>query len=158
MEKVYPREVNTEIPGVYLRELGKSRIVYFPWDIDRSYWEVTCVDHGRLLANSVLWAMNEPKMVEVTGPGLLDVTYWRQKNSVTVHLVNLTNPAMMKGPFKSFIPVGEQKVSIRLPENTSPKAVRLLVCGLEPQSEMSGSEVSLTVPSILDHEVVAIDI
>ena len=30
--------------------------------------------------------------VSVTGHCVLDVTAWRQKNSMTLHLVNLTNP------------------------------------------------------------------
>jgi hypothetical protein len=30
----------TDTPGVFLREVGASRIVYFPWDIDRTFWEV----------------------------------------------------------------------------------------------------------------------
>jgi len=73
-------------------------------------------------------------------------------------LVNLTNPAMMKGPFKYLIPIGEQKVSIELPNGTSPKAVKLLVSDLSPQTKVSDSRLSLEVPSILDHEVIAIDI
>ncbi len=36
MEMVYPRVPKTDIAEVYLRELGKSRVVYFPWDIDRA--------------------------------------------------------------------------------------------------------------------------
>ena len=52
---------------------------------------------------------------EVTGPGVLDVTAWRQAGSMTVHLVNLTNPMMMKGPFRELIPVGEQQVVVQLP-------------------------------------------
>ena len=157
MEKVYPREPRTETAGVYLRKLGNSRIVYFPWDIDRSYWEVMSVDHGKILANAVKWATNAPKPVEVTGPGVLDVTIWQQKSSLTVHLVNLTNPAMMKGPFKSFIPVGEQQVTIQLPDGRMPTAVKLLVNGSSPNTELSESRISLNVPPILDHEVIALD-
>ncbi|MDA0196787.1 MAG: hypothetical protein O2887_17195 [Bacteroidetes bacterium] len=38
-------------------------------------------------------------------PGdIIDVTAWRQENSMTVHLVNLTNPMMLKGPFRELIP------------------------------------------------------
>ena len=93
-----------------------GRVVYFPWDIDRIFWEVLAVDHGILLRNAVRWATNEEPPVQVTGPGVLDVTAWRQKASMTVHLVNLTNPMMMKGPFRELIPVGEQQVVVRLPE------------------------------------------
>ncbi|MDA2926335.1 beta-galactosidase trimerization domain-containing protein [Acidobacteria bacterium AH-259-G07] len=158
MEEVYPRVLNSGIPEVYLREVGRSRIVYFPWDIDRTFWEVMCVDHGKLIGNAVKWASNEEEPVTVTGRGVLDVTMWRQKDSMTVHLVNLTNPMMMKGPFRELIAIGEQKVRVRLPEGKKPKKVHLLVSGQSPQVQESAGYVSLTVPSIRDHEVVAIDL
>ena len=96
--------------------------------------------------------------VTVTGPGLLDVTLWQQTNSITVHLVNLTNPMMMKGPIRELIPSAGQKVQIRLPIGARAKKVRLLAAGKVPQAHQSGSELTVTVPSILDHEVVAIDL
>jgi len=157
MEEVYPRVPKTDIPEVYLRESGKSRVVYFPWDIDRSFWEVLSADHGKLLRNAVIWAANEEPPVEVNGPGVLDVTVWRQKSSMTVHLVNLTNPMMMKGPFREFIPVGEQRVRVRLPEAHKASKVQLLVSGASPRVVESPGRLELTIPSILIHEVVAID-
>ncbi len=39
----------------------------------------------------------------------MDVTPWRQRNSMTVHLVNLTNPMFMKGPFREIYRVGAQR-------------------------------------------------
>ena len=158
MEEVYPRIPRTDIPEVYLRDLGASRVVYFPWDIDRTFWEVMCVDHGRLLANAVDWAANEPRPVTVTGPGVLDVTLWRQKNSITVHLVNLTNPMMMKGPYRELIPTREQRVRVRLPAGAEPRKVRLLVSGQTPPIERRGGALEVVVPSVLDLEVVAIDL
>ena len=50
--------------------------------------------------------MNERPIVEVDGRGIIDVTVWRQRDSMTVHLVNLTNPMMMKGPLREAIPIG----------------------------------------------------
>ncbi len=158
MEEVYPRIPKTDIPGVYLHDSGRSRVVYFPWDIDRTFWEVMCVDHGKLLRNAVEWATNEEKPVTVTGPGVLDVTAWRQKDSLTVHLVNLTNPMMMKGPFRELIPVTEQRVRVRLPEGKRAKKVQLLVRGDQLRFEDTGGHVEVSVPSILVHEVVAIDL
>ncbi len=158
MEKVYPRVAKTDVPQVFLRELNGGRLVYFPWDIDRTFWEVLCVDHFKLLRNAVVWATNEEPLVTVIGPGVLDVTAWRQKNSITVHLVNLTNPMMMKRPLRELISVGEQKLSLRLPEGARAKRVRLLAAERAPHVARSGQLLHITVPSILDHEIVAIDL
>jgi len=158
MEKVYPRVLRTDVPQVYLRELGRGRVVYFPWDIDRTFWEVLAPDHFKLLRNAVVWATNENSVVAVTGPGVLDVTVWRQSSSLTIHLVNLTNPMMMKGPVRELIPVGEQKVRLRWLEAAKATQVRLLAADKRVRSERSGPFLNVTVPSILDHEVVAIDL
>ncbi len=161
MEKVYPRVEKTDVAQVFLREPNASaagRMVYFPWDIDRTFWEVLSTDHGRLLRNAVAWATNEPPPVTVTGPGLLDVTVWRQKNSLTVHLVNLTNPMFMKGPVRELIPLGEQQVRIRLSDGLRVKQVHLLAAGKNPHVRHDGSDLVVTVPSVLDHEIVAVDV
>ena len=34
---------------------------------------------------------------------------------MTVHLVNLTNPMMMKGPFRELVAAGPFEVTVRLP-------------------------------------------
>ena len=158
MEMVYPRAERTDKAQAFLREIGRGRVVYFPWDIDRVFWEVMSVDHGRLLANAVDWAANEERPVTVTGPGLLDVTIWRQQQSLTVHLVNLTNPMAMKGPMRELLPVSQQHVRIRLPEGVKAAKVQLLVDTRAPRVEQSPGYLDVTVPSILDHEVVAIDL
>jgi hypothetical protein len=133
-------------------------VVYFPWDIDRVFWEVLAVDHGRLLRNAVVWATAEERPVDVTGPGVLDVTVWRQAGSMTVHLVNLTNPMMMKGPFRELIPVGEQRVTIRLPDGAGARRVHFLVAGGEVPVVQDGPRLVVTVPTIRDLEIVAIDL
>ena len=159
MEKVFPRQFKTDIAGVYLREFSSAgRVVYFPWDIDRTFWEVLNVDHFKLLRNTVEWATNEKPTVEVAGPGFVEVTAWRNHNAIVIHLVNLTNPMAMKGPYREFIPVGEQKVRVHLSEGAHMRAAHLLVAENSPHIERNVSELTITVPSILAHEVVAIDI
>ena len=158
MEEVFPRVPKTDIPEVFVRQVGQGRVVYFPWDIDRTFWEVLAVDHWKLLRNAVEWAAHEPPPVVVTGPGTLDVTVWRQKNSLTVHLVNLTNPMMMKGPLREFLPAPAQQVSITLPAGSKAKKVQLLASGLIPRVIEGIGTLTLTVPAVLDHEVIAVDL
>ena len=158
MEKVYVRTPKTDVPQVYLREVGAGRVAYFPWDVDRTFWEVLAPDHLKLMRNAVSWATREEPPVGVSGPGVLDVTVWKQKDSLTVHLVNLTNPMLMKGPVRELLPVGEQRVRLRLPEGLKPKSVKLLVAGTTPAVRESAGWLELSVPSVLAHEVVAVDV
>jgi type 1 glutamine amidotransferase len=158
MEEVYPRETKTDIPGVLARSFGSGRVVYFPWDIDRTFWEVMNSDHGILLANAVRWAANEEQPLRVEGPGLLDVALWQQRSSVTAHLVNLSNPMMLKGPIREILPIGPQRVRIELPAGATPREVRFLVGGVAAQWRQTGAWMETTTPPIALHEVIAVEL
>ncbi len=157
MEDVYPRVPETSIRELYLRDTGKGRIAYFPGDIDRTFWQIMGTDHGTLLRNTIRWALQEEPIVEVKGPGVIDVTVWKQARSMTVHLVNLTNPMMMKGPCREFIPVDEQ-VSLIIPQGIKISHVQLLVSGQKPDFQISDGKLILAVPQIYDHEIIGIDL
>jgi len=64
---------------------------------------------------------------------------------------------MMKGPLRETIPVGPQRVRVRLPAQTRAAGVRLLTAGTSPRVEESGGALTVVVPSVDVHEVVAID-
>ena len=158
MEKNYWRVKKTATPGLFLREFGKGRVVYFPWDIDRVYWEVMADDHGRLLRNAIDWALDEARPVTVEGPGVLDVAVWKQKElhdgppgqphqsdddapqlsrdhcapAPERHAATAARPPPRQGPFP-----GKRKYTAR--RRIRPASIRL------------------TVPSITDHEVIAVD-
>ena len=158
MEEVYVRDMKTDIPGVLVHPAGAGRVVYFPWDIDRTFWEIMCQEHGIVLANAVRWAANEEQPLKVEGPGVLDVALWKQQSSVTAHLVNLTNPMMMKGPLREILPIGPQKVRVKLPGGAKARGVRFLVSQAKAQWRQNGAWIETTTPAISLHEVVAIDL
>ncbi len=158
MEEVYPRTAHTNIPMVFCSEQGRGRVVYFPMDIDRTFWEVLSPDHGLLLRNAVDWATNEERPLRVTGPGLIDVALWRQRDSVTAHLVNLTNPMTMKGPYREIYPIGPLDVEMRLPAGRKAKAVKLLSDGRSVNMQVRDGAVHVRVPSVSVHEVVAVEL
>jgi type 1 glutamine amidotransferase len=158
MERVFTTTWETSTPMVYARQVGKGRVVYFPHDLDRAFWEISNQDHGALLRNAVLWAAGEAQPMTVEGAGLLDVSLWRQKTSLTAHLVNITNPMAMKGYMREILPVGPYTVSLALPEGTTVKSVRLLEAGVMVEGRREGDRLLVTVPRIHVHEVVAVDL
>jgi hypothetical protein len=158
MEDVYPRVPETDVRMLYLRDLGQSRVAYVPFDLDRAFYEVLAADHGRLLGNLVAWAANEAPPAVVRGPGLIDVAAWRQRESLTVHLVNLTNPMFHRGAIREPYPVGPLEVDVALPVGRTARDAKLLVGGNEIPFELRDGRLHATVPSILDHEVLAVDL
>jgi hypothetical protein len=159
MEKVYPRIADAHESQLYLRHLPNgSRIAYFPFDLDRTFNETLTHDHLRLMRNTLEWCLHEPAPFECKGPGFVDVAAWRNADAVVIHMVNLTNPMMMKGPFREFFAVGSQTLTLRLPELQNARTAKLLVAKKTMPVRRDGDAMIVEVPGILDHEVVAIDL
>lgn len=158
MEECYPREDHTGICELFLHQHGKGRVVYVPWDIDRSFWEIMHPDHGVLLGNLFRWALNEPPMVEVKGEGVMEVTVWEQPESMTVHLVNLTNPMMFKGPMRRIIASPPQQVQVRVPAGRKVRRVWLPFEDRPATWSLLDQGVHVALPSVMDHEMIAIDL
>ena len=66
---------------------------------------------------------------------------------MTVHLVNLTNPMMMKGPFREVIPVGPHRARIQLPAGTRAGRVQLLYRRQGAGGGACWHGITVTVPS-----------
>jgi hypothetical protein len=158
MERVYTFVTKSDIPMVFCREIGKGRVVYFPMDLARTFWEVMAGDHLLLLRNAVEWAAGEPQPLTVAGPGFIDVAYWRQKDSLAAHLLNMTNPMSMKGFYREILPAGPYVVRMTLPSDAKPKSVKLLESGKPAKSSRDGDSLMVEVPRVAVHEIVAVDL
>ena len=100
----------------------------------------------------------EPAPLRSSGQGFFDVTAWRQKDSLTVHLVNMTNPMAMRPNIHELIPSQPQHVELDLPPGKRITRARTLVKESDLTVRQNGNTISFTVPSVLDYEVVAMDL
>jgi type 1 glutamine amidotransferase len=158
MEEVYARVPHTDIPGVYVRQHGKGRVVYFPFDLDRTFWEFLVRDHSLLLRNAALWAHAGEQPMSVAGKGMIDVSVWEQKGSLTAHMVNLTNPMTMKGPVRELIPSQPQKIRVRIPAGKRVKSARFLVSTAPVKYRVAGGVIEADVPPFELNEALAVDL
>jgi hypothetical protein len=157
MEEVFPRQDHTNTAELYLRSYGQGRVAYFPWDIDALFWDQFVLDHLRLFINTVDWVNAEDRLVTLEGKGLFDIAVWQQKESLSVQLLNMTNAMYMQGPVRELLPSFPQTLTLILPEGIRPAAVKLLSTGKPAQYKVEGRKLTVSVPSFLDHEVIAID-
>jgi hypothetical protein len=125
MEEVYPRETPRDA-AVIVREHGKGRTVYIPWNIGGIFWEVLAADHQRLIENAVRWALGTRPRVEVTGRSVLDIALRENATGLAVLMQNLTNPHMLKGPIRETYPVGRHRISVVLPAGRTGASAHIL--------------------------------
>ncbi len=153
-ELAYPPVAKTDQPAVVVKELGASRLVYFPSDIERTAWMTGNTDLARLLQNAVRWVSHGSQPVTVEGKGLIETFAWKTQAGHAVHLLNYTNPAAFKGYFREYYPIGEQQVSIAVDGKVL--RVELLRAGQDIPFHDAGGRIAFTVPSVLDYEVAAL--
>ncbi|WP_426187509.1 alpha-amylase family protein [Microbacterium sp. TWP3-1-2b2] len=157
MEDVYRRDADESTPQLVLSRFGAGRVAYFANDIDRAFSDFLVQDHFELMRGVIDWARDAAELVSVRGAGVIEVVAWEQSTSMTVHLVNMTNPRYLKGPIIELLPSPEQFVSIGIPEGRGVERVRLLRAGIEADPLIVDGRVELTIDSVLDFEVIAID-
>ncbi|MEW2545350.1 hypothetical protein AB0910_06135 [Streptomyces sp. NPDC047002] len=157
MEEVYPR-AEPEAPAVVCRRReGGGRTVYVAFDLGAVYWEALQEDHARLLANAVRWALGAPPAVRVEGEGLVDVAVREGPGALSVALVNINDPAAMRGTRSSVQQLPPQTVSVALPPGVRGAAARLLVADEEARVRVAAGRADVTVPGAGLIEVVRFD-
>jgi hypothetical protein len=155
-ELSYPLQDHTNEPAIVVRQSGKSRLVYFPGDIERTMWRSGHTDLARLLQNAIRWTAGAAQPVSVQGDGVIETFAWETQAGFAVHLLNYTNPAMHRGWIRKFYPIGGQKISMSLPKGRRVTRVELLRAEKNiPFTGGSGS-IEFTIPSVLDYEVAAL--
>ncbi|MDP9173325.1 MAG: beta-galactosidase [Planctomycetota bacterium] len=159
----YMRTERTDVPGLIVNETQPGRVVYLPADIDRLFALDNLPDHGDLLANIVRWAARDSIPLKVRGAGLINCELYRQVDGsgaerLILHLVNLTSAGTWRAPIHELIPVGPLQVSVTGPAGKSAASVKSLVSGKTPARNLAGGWCEFEVESVLDHEVLVIEI
>jgi len=155
-EMVYPRNGRTDAPAIIVRENANSRLIYLPGDVARSYWRSGNADLSRLLRNIVAWLVRDRTPVSVAGKGVLEIFAWETEPGFALHLLNYTNPNMLRGWFTETYPAGEQHVRVELPEGVGGGRVQLLRAGISLPAKRTGRAAEFTIPSVSDYEVAVI--
>lgn len=148
MEEVYPREDPKGAAVIARQHQGGGRTVYIPWNIGSIFWQVLAGDHGRLIANSVQWALRKRSDVQVEGRGVVDLAVRQGSETTVLFINNLTNPMMMKGPIREVYPIGPLQISLALPVGRKLDQVRLGTSGQTLDAEVVDDRVRVTLTTL----------
>jgi hypothetical protein len=156
-EMVYPRTQRTDEPAAIFRQQGSSRIAYFPGDVDRTFLRSGHPDFSRLLINSVQWLLNgQPTPATVEGSGVLELFAWETEPGFSLHILNYTNPQMMRPFITQSYPTAPLQGRFQVPLGRKIGSVRALRAGRDSAFKQEEGTVTFEVPSVVDYEVIAL--
>jgi len=157
-ELAYPPVSHTDEPAAVLREIGPSRLAYFPGDIERTFWLTGHGDLLRLLHNTIRWITHDERVVHIEGDGLVELFAWETSPGYAVHLLNYTNPNAHHGWLETTYPLGPQAISMTLPAGVKVKSVDLLRAETSIPFRLESQALRFTIPRVEDYEVAAISV
>lgn len=158
-EEVYTDTPRTGDPAILLREhAGGGRTAYFPGDVERSFWRSNNGDLSILLQNALRWTLRGKAPVAVSGDGIAELFAWRTDFGISIHVLNYTNPNMLRGWFRQNYPIGPQRVQVELPEGAKAAEVRILRADGDIRFTQQGRVVEFEIPKVIDYEVAVIRI
>jgi len=157
-ELSYPDPARTTEPAIVLRETGRSRVAYFPGDVERTAWRSGHTDLARLLQNTIRWVAGADAPATIRGTGVVETFVWETGPGFSVHVLNYTNPAMHKGTIREFFPIGPQQVRLAVPAGRRVTRVELLQAETTIPFQTADGHVTFTIPRVVDYEVAAVQV
>jgi len=157
-ELSYPPTSRTNESAIVVRDVGKSRLVYIPGNIEATMWLSGHTDLSQLLQNSIRWVAGETVPLRIEGKGFVEAFGWATEPGFAIHILNYTNPNVHRGWVREFYPIGEQKVSFRLPAGKRIARVELLRAERTVPFHAAGDTIEFTIPSIESYEVAALTV
>jgi hypothetical protein len=92
----------------------------------------------------------------IEGDGVIEAFAWETERGVALHLVNYTNPNMMRGWVRQFYPTSPLRVQLAVPSGRAVRRGRALRAGRDVALTVQGDRLRFETPPVADYEVIAL--
>ncbi len=139
---------DTSDPGLVMKDMGKGKIAWLPWDIGGLYYRHSSEAHSRLLSDLIDAMLPHGRQLTSNAHPLVQITLMRQKNRRLMHFVNLSGHS----DTAYFKPVPMKDIQVRVQGDfRSAKAVRT---GQSIALDHREGFTQFTLPSLDEYELV----
>lgn len=81
---------DTDDPGLVMKDLGKGKVAWLPWDIGGLYFRHSSEAHSRLLSDLIDAMLPDGRQLTSNAHPLVEITFMRQNDRNLMHFINLT--------------------------------------------------------------------
>ena len=139
---------DTDDPGLVIKQMGKGKVAWLPWDIGSLYYRHSSEAHFRLLGDLIDALLPNGRQLKTNAHPLVEITFMRQKDRHLMHFINLSGHS----DTAYFNPVPMTNIQVRVKGNfTSCRAIR---SGQTIAVTNDGGFAQFTLPSLDEYEMV----
>lgn len=138
----------TEYPGLVIKQIGKGKVAWLPWNIGGLYYRHSSEAHARLMSDLIDPLLPEGRQLRTNAHPLVAITYMRQRDRSLIHLVNLSGHADT-GYFRP-LPMKDIQISVK-GDYSSGRAIR---SSQSISTRKEAGTTQLTLPSLEEYELI----
>jgi Hypothetical glycosyl hydrolase 6 len=138
---------DTDDPGLLMKDMGKGKLAWLPWDIGGLYYRHSSEAHSRLLSDLVDTMLPAGRQLTSSAHPLVEITFMRQKQGHQMHFINLSGHS----DTAYFNPVSMTNIKVRVKGDF--KSARALRSGQTIAITNNGGYAEFTLPSLEEYEL-----
>jgi hypothetical protein len=139
---------DTDAPGLILKDVGKGKVAWLPWDIGGLYYLHSSETHAGLLRDLTDQLLPRGRQLKTNAHPLAEIVFMRQQDRHLVHFINLSGHSQTA--YFRPIPMSDIRVEVRGDFKTAKIAGSLRDLPLR----RNGEYVEFTLPSLDRYELV----
>lgn len=162
-ERSWPKSFETDYPTVIMRNFGKGKVIFFPYEVDRNVYIHGHADFTTLLKNAVDHLLSEKRTIRTNAPYSVNISLNRhctRPGCFLLHAVNTTSAP--RRPVHGIVPINGLKIAITVP-GTDVKDIRSLYkqtnchyVGSNPSED--GITIELEIPLLKEYASVWLEV
>jgi hypothetical protein len=138
---------DTDDPGLILKDIGKGKVAWLPWDIGGLYYRQSSEAHSRLLSDLIDALLPGGRQLRTNAHPLVEITFMRQHDRPLLQFINLSGHA----DTAYFNPVPMTNIQVRVQGNF--RSARALRSGQTIEATQNAGYAEFTLPALQEYEL-----
>jgi hypothetical protein len=139
---------NTEAPGLIVKESGKGKVAWLPWDLGTLYYRHSSEAHARLVHDLIDHLLPQGRQLMTNAHPLVDITLMKQGDHYQVHLVSIAGHS--DTAYFQALPMGNIEVHLKGDFHSA----HAVMSGIHLAVSRSNGYSTFTVPTLVDYELI----
>jgi hypothetical protein len=138
---------DTNDPGLVMKDIGKGKVAWLPWDIGGLYYRQSSEAHSRLMSDLIDAMLPQGRQIKTNAHPLVEITFMRQNDRRLMHFINLSGHS----DTAYFNPVSMTNIWVRVKGNF--QSARALRSGQTIAITNNAGYADFTLPSLEEYEL-----